>query len=235
VTTFLAVTTFAPQHWHGHAKRCVESFEKYWDGVRLHTFSDRTLVEQSSWLAEFKTRHAHRPTDDYRHDAVRFAHKIAAIDLAMARSTDDALIWIDADCVTHAPVDAAWLSGLLGEADFAYLRRAHKYSETGFMIFRRNECGRLFVNNVVEYYRSDRIFGFPEWHDCWVIDHVRAGMEKVGLLRCVSLSGEFENSGHPLVNGPLGARLDHLKGTRKAAGKSRAKDLIAPRSEPYWR
>lgn len=233
--TFDAVTTFALRHWESHAKRCVDSFTSHWSGVKLTLYGDETLAQKSSWLTEFKARHAHRPTHDYRRDAVRFAHKIAAIELALAAGSADALIWIDADCVTHAPVDAQWLAGLLGVADFAYLRRTRKYSETGFMMLRRNDCGRLFVSNVVEHYRSDQIFGLPEWHDCWVIDHVRAGMEAAGLLHCASLSGDFEDSSHPLVNGPLGARLDHLKGKRKADGKSRASDLKHARPEPYWR
>jgi hypothetical protein len=221
-----AVTTFARHHWDSHAQRCVESFEKFWP-FKLTAYMDEDLEAQSSWLADFKARHAHRRTDNYRFDAVRFAHKIAAIELAAG---SDVLIWIDADCVTHAPVDEAWLLGLLGDADFGYLRRTNKYPECGFMMFRMNDRGREFIRRIVDQYRTDGLFEMAEWHDSWVIEEVRKGMG----LKCASLSGDAEHTGHPLINGPLGSRLDHLKGKRKEIGRSRPTDLKVKRAEAYW-
>jgi hypothetical protein len=41
--------------------------------------------------------------------------------------------------------------------------------------------------------------------------------------------------GHPLINGPLGQWIDHMKGGRKKTGKSNvAKDLMGDRKEAYW-
>lgn len=233
--TFDVVTTYARHHWETYAQRCVESFEENWPGFTLTTFLDEDLEARSKWLAEFKRRHAGRDTSNYRFDAVRFAHKIAAIELAFADGQGDALIWMDADCVTHTPVDAAWLSGLIGAADFGYLKRSRKYPECGFMIFRRNYAGGELIRRVVEHYSTDALFAMAEWHDCWVIEQVRIGMCDAGLLVCKSLSGDAEGTGHPLVNGPLGARLDHLKGNRKVLGKSRPTDLSRTRTENYWK
>lgn len=232
--TFEAVTTYARHHWQGHAKRCVDSFAKHWDGVRLRAFFDEELEERSTWLRAFKRRHAHRPTDNYRFDAVRFAHKVAAIELAYAECGADALIWMDADCVTHAPVDAAWLTGLLADGEFAYLKRANKYPECGFMIFRRCDNVAAFLRSVVKLYTTDELFNLYEWHDSFAIEKMRIAHE-AGGLRCVSLSGGAESTGHPLVNGPLGERLDHLKGKRKQVGRSHDTDLARPRTETYWR
>lgn len=232
---FAAVTTWAPQHWELYAKRCVETFAVHWSAaIPIWGAPDEWLYEHSPWLAAFKKRHAHRPTHDYRMDAVRFAHKIAAIDLANRESTADVLIWIDADCVTHAEVTPAWLEQLLGNGDFGYLRRTMKYPECGFMMFRRNERGLAFIDAIVKQYSSDALFALPEWHDSFVIDHVRAQREQLGMLRCTSLSGSGERTHHPLVNGPLGAKLDHLKGPRKDAGHSHGRDLKVSRPEPYW-
>lgn len=232
---FEAVTTFAPHHWESHAERCVDSFVKHWAGVHLHFLVDDALERRSPWLADFKKRHAHRPTDNYRLDAVRFAHKVATIELAYAEcQAGEALIWMDADCVTHADVDAAWLSGLLGDGEFAYLKRTNKYPECGFMIFRRCDNVGAFLQSVVKLYTTDELFRLAEWHDSWAIEQMRIAHEAAGL-RCVSLSGSAENTGHPLVNGPLGERLDHLKGKRKQAGRSHAADLARPRTESYWR
>jgi hypothetical protein len=235
MTKYLVVTTYAERHWESHAKRCVESFSEHWqDDITLLHLDDHGLEKESPWLSQFKARHAHRPTTDYRMDAVRFAHKVAAIDLA-AQAPNDVLIWMDADCVTHAPVDAAWLDGLLRDGDFAYLQRTMKYPECGFMMFRMNQRGRAFIEHIVQQYASDALFKLREWHDSFVIDHVRAQRERLGMLRCVSLSGSAERTHHPLVNGPLGAKLDHLKGPRKQAGRSHDRDLKVRRTEPYWR
>jgi hypothetical protein len=233
--SFDAVTTFADAHWDSHARRCVESFDQHWRGVRLRAYRDTQLETASTWLRPFKERHAARSTVNYRFDAVRFAHKVAAIELAYASGTAQALVWMDADCVTHADVDAAWLSGLLGDADLGYLRRSRMYSECGFMIFRRGPACDTLLRRLVELYRSDGLFQLDEWHDSFAIDHVRKQCEAAGELSGVSLSGGAENTMHPLVNGPLGARLDHLKGPRKQAGRSHRRDLVRRRSEPYWK
>jgi len=230
VLTFDAVTTFAESHWESHAKRCVETFRQFWSGIPLRTFTDAQLELGSDWLPEFKQRHRHRPTHNYRFDAVRFAHKVAAIEMAFRAGSADVLIWIDADCVTHAPVDAEWLSSLLGDADLGYLRRSTKYPECGFVMFRRSQEGAELIKAMVRLYQTDRLFDLPEWHDCMALDHAR---QTLGT-RWTSLSGDAESTGHPLVNGPLGARLDHLKGKRKAAGKSLKSDLKKSRSEAYW-
>lgn len=232
--TFDAVTTYARHHWDSHASRCVQTFGDHWSQVALRAYLDEDLEEQVDWLPSFKARHAHRPTENYRFDAVRFSHKVAAIALALAKGSADVLIWLDADCVTHAPVDAEWLGGLVGDADFAYLRRTKKYPECGFMMLRRNDAVRSFWKSVVDLYRTDELFTLREWHDSYAIEQIRAARDVAGLLRCVSLSGDAENTGHPLVNGPLGAKLDHLKGKRKQAGRSHAADLVAPRQETYW-
>lgn len=232
VLTFDAVTTYAQRHWKEYAERCVKTFDEFWRGVILYELEDASI--DSDWLPAFKERHKWRPTVNYRFDAVRFAHKVAAIESMFFSGHRDCMVWMDADCVTHARVDPEWLSSLLGDADFAYLKRARKYSETGFMIFRRGPACAELLRRVSDLYRYDGLFNLREWHDCMAFDTVREAMEKEGLIRCVSLSGDAENTSHPLVNGPLGARLDHCKGARKAAGKSKASDLVKPRTEAYW-
>lgn len=230
--TFEAVTTFAERHWESHARRCVESFERMWRGITLAVYVDEELEEESGWLLEFKRRHASRPVPNYRFDAIRFAHKVAALDIAYRKARADVLVWIDADCVTHAPVDAQWLASLLGEAEFGYLRRAKKYPECGFLLLRRSPAMDRFMAELVDLYRTDALFALKEWHDSWAIEHVRSGMGDA--LRCASLSGGYEHTGHPFVNGPLGERMDHCKGKRKG-GRSTAADLKADRREDYWR
>lgn len=220
MTTFCAVTTYAPCHWEVYAKRCVDTFSRYWNGVSLYSLADGDLLEKSEWLRGFKKENAHRPTSNYRLDAVRFAHKVAAIEWAYREMQEEVLVWIDADCVTLKMVDTAWLSSLIGSAEFALLLRERKYPECGFMMMRRGAGCDLLVRQVVEMYRDGSIFRLPEWHDSFVIDYVRRRLCDAGVLQCVSLSGNAAGTGHPLVNGPLGERIDHLKGKRKTLDRS---------------
>ena len=228
--TFDAVTTYAERHWDSHAKRCVDTFHEFWRETKLRQYEDEQLYSSSDWLHEFKTRNKHLPTHNYRFDAVRFAHKVAAIELAYRIGTADVLVWIDADCVTHAPVDSEWLSGLLGEADFGYLKRERKYPECGVLLIRRCKAMTEFIQQLVLLYRTGALFELAEWHDSFAIDYLRRELQ----IRCASLSGDAENTGHPLVNGPLGEKLDHLKGKRKSLGKSLPTDLKVQRREVYW-
>lgn len=229
--TFDAVTTYAQRHWYSHASRCVATFRKFWEGIELRTYTDEQLEDASDWLPEFKARHKGMDTSNYRFDAVRFAHKIAAIQQAFRVGTADCLIWIDADCVTHEPVTREWLTGLIGSATLAMPLRSKKYPECGFVMIRRNDAGAKFIAEVVRLYATDRLFKLKEWHDCEAMDYVRKAL----ATPTVSLSGDAEDTSHPIVNGPLGAKIDHLKGKRKIAGKSKPSDIKRPRSEAYWR
>ena len=40
--------------------------------------------------------------------------------------------------------------------------------------------------------------------------------------------------GHPLINTELGKWMDHMKGDRKTAGKSKRSDIMVNRKEDYW-
>lgn len=244
---YAAVTTYAPKHWHSHARRMVESFETFWAGVPLMHLDDELLAASAPGLVRFKQLHRQARYRgqmaagyDMRFDAVRFAHKVYAIAAAAAASTwsvhieADVLVWLDADTVTHAPVDAAWLDGLIGEADVACLLRDQKYTECGFVMIRLNEAGHELMRRWVDLYETGALFRLAEWHDSFAFDHVRRAMQEEGRLTVASLSGPAAHRNHPFVAGPLGERMDHLKGPRKAAGRSRPGDLIAPRSEPYW-
>src|SRR5690606_17035676 len=196
------------------------------------------LYTDAPWLAEFKARH----TDpryrgghhgrDYRHDAVRFSHKVAAIGAAAADADCDVLVWMDADIVTHAPVTTAWLDSLFPPpAVVAWLDRERVYPECGFLMFRMPEA-RPVIRTIVKAYRGGAIFALPEWHDSYVIQHY---VQK-SRVPVHSLSGPARRyHGHPFVNSPLGAVMDHLKGaSRKRNGRSLPTDLKVPRPEPYW-
>lgn len=174
----------------------------------------------------------------YRWDAVRFAHKTYCIFHAAETIDADAIFWIDADTVTFRDVPRAFVESTLPEsAMVSFLGRRYRTSECGYVGYNlRHPDLRAFLAAWRELYDTDSLFELAEWHDSWVFDHVRRRFEARGVETrdlCSSLGRRAV--GHPFINGPLGAYMDHLKGDRKERGRSPASDLIVDRGEAYWR
>lgn len=245
-----AVTTFNKVGYEQYGKRMLDSLSKHWPpevNVRVYSEDVPGCIPMPAWLDAFKAKHGKNKDANgkgshgryvgqynYRFDAVRFAHKTAAVIDSAEHSKADVLIWIDADTVTHSPVTMQFLrdlAPLTGDV-ISWLWRSKTYPECGFyMLNLRNP----FTANLIEQwkllYTTGNLFHLPEWHDSYVLK------ELVRSLKCPwhSLSGDASNTSHPFINGPLGAVMDHMKGTRKHAGISRARDLITPRDEAYWK
>ena len=252
---FHVVTTCSKLGFEQYGKRMLESLRQHWPaevGVTLYSEDVVDAVALPDWLHAFKARHAKNKAANgkgshgrflgqynYRFDAVRFAHKTAAvIDAAermIADRSADVLIWIDADTVTHAPVTMEFLRTLPPERsafDIAWLWRTKTYPECGFYMLNLTKPGVAnLIHEWKKLYTADTLFHLPEWHDSFVLK------ELVKSLNCTwtSLSGDASNTSHPFVNGPLGAVMDHMKGARKIVGHSKARDLTAPRDEAYWK
>lgn len=172
----------------------------------------------------------------FKWNAVRFAHKVYSIFHAARHVQTDWLIWMDADMVCHSPITVANLDALCPpNQDLCYLGRQGKYSECGLYAMNLNsKATRHFLWDFqLMYDEAEKgIFTLMEWHDSFVFDAVRANHP----LRQLDWSqGLIRGEGHPLINSAWGAYLDHLKGDRKALGRSKDKDLRTPRSEQYWR
>lgn len=243
---FLAVSTFNRAGLTLYGRRMVDSFRRHWpEEVDLRVYSEGwsenlgvelvDLVGASPWLAAFKTRHAGRSRPrDFRRDAVRFAHKVAAVCHAAQTSGIDYLIWLDGDLVAHADINLDALEVLLprGNDWIAWLDRERMYPECGFYILNCSHWAHgEMIKRLAEMYDHDRLFDLAEWHDSFVLQQV---VERSGV-GWKSLSGTGRRTSHPLVNGPLGSYLDHLKGSRKSEGRSRSSDLKVKRNESYWR
>lgn len=252
MSTFQVVTSCSAKGWQDYGQRMHKSIALHWPtAVSFRLFSEDDIGHarepMPEWLDEFKRRHAKNEVVhgmvrrgryykhyNYRFDAVRFAHKVAVV-IEAARTCDaDFLIWLDADTVTHSPVTLAFLESLAPAKDevIAWLNRDHSYPECGFYILNmRNLSTLALLQQWKELYTGGKVFHLPEWHDSYVL------MTLVKALNCrwKSLSGEAAGTGHPFINGPLGAVMDHLKGPRKAEGRSRKHDLKVQRTEDYWR
>lgn len=231
----------------------IDTFDQFWPAdVPLYLYAEnfepdhpRPIVERlPAWLTEFKARHAENPrahglidgSYHMRQDCVRFSHKVAAVTNAALRLEADVLIWADADIITHAPVDTDWLTTLFPLGPYvAWLDRIQFHPECGFYMIRcSHPAHHEIMTRWQQLYETDAVLGWAETHDSYVLQRLILEAEREGLITTHSLSGEAREHGHPLINGPLGARLDHLKGPRKALGRSPVSDLISPRSEEYW-
>ena len=248
------VTTMNAAGWNQTGGRMVESFRRQWpqdvelivyaEGFRVPDYMGVKVRELPVWQAEFKARHkGNRKANgqmpsryDFRQDAVKFSHKVAALTDAGLKQSEGILIWLDADTFTHAPVTHEWLQGLFPAPSYvAWLDRENCYPECGFIMMR---CSHAAHGSVMigyrELYVTDRVLKMAETHDSFVFQQVIEKHRKDGLIEApVSLSGDRRWS-HPFVNGPLGACMDHMKGDRKKRGRSNAWDTRRPRSEPYW-
>lgn len=246
------VSTMNAKGWEETGRRMAASFLKHWDAP-LTIYAEDFLPDISGiqtralpeWMAEFKAKHslieAHvgrrNGRYDYRFDAVKFAHKVAALTDFGEDLDEGVLIWLDADTYTHAEVTEKWLESLFPEPAYvAWLNRQNSHPECGFVMYR---CSHPYHRNFMQAFRnlytSGDLFKLAETHDSFALQHlVLAKVMNRKIPPPVSLSGDT-GWHHPFVNGPLGACLDHLKGPRKQEGKSRKRDMRIRRREPYWR
>lgn len=249
---FHVVTTTNAQGWEETGRRMAESFVAHWPcdlTVYAEAFDvDVPGVRQRhlpAWMEEFKAEHSVHPLRvgkvgpryTYIYDAVKFAHKVAALTDFGDELTDGVLIWLDADTYTHSEVTEEWLTGLFPEpAYIAWLDRLNSHPECGFVMFRcSHPYHRNFMQSFRNLYTSGELFKLRETHDSFALQWLVGTKQASGKIPApASLSGAARRTSHPAINGPLGACIDHMKGPRKQNGRSHKHDIVFPRSEPYW-
>lgn len=258
---YTVVTTFNQQGYNVYGRRMITTWLETWPkDVELWVYAEDCpidikadnlriwdLHEASAELVAFKHRWRDVPKANgdigpgserkaFKWQAVRFAHKVYAIFDAARRCQSDWLIWMDADMVCHSAIDKDRLQQFFpADRDLCYAGRSNKFSECGLYGINLGSTRALdFLARFQHYYddAESGIFTLSEWHDSFVFDAVRS---QFALRELNWSSGLINGEGHPLINCEWGAYIDHLKGKRKDAGRSKAKDLIQPRTEPYWR
>jgi len=190
---------------------------------------------------------ARRPRDwnkAFKWDAVRFANKTYAVFDACERSKGWC-VWMDADTYVHSNWSYEEFIGLLpNNAYITYVGRgkgSQTWPECGFYGMNLNHpvCHSFLEEFERMYEDADNgIFTLEEWHDSYVFGEV---LKKYSEFPSHDYSAEMYlkeastgGGGHPLINGPLGKWIDHMKGGRKDTGKSLKKDLMINRTEEYW-
>jgi hypothetical protein len=252
------VTVFTTVHAAGFAKygeNFISSFLANWpdnydlwlygEGFDLEAPSSRIkfidLDSSIPALSAFKKRHALNMVThgqlkggyNYRFDAVRFANKAYVMCDVFRKQPSRHVIWLDADTTSFLPVPVDLVDRILADGEFmGYLGRMGMHSETGFLPFDLGHSGAsAFFEAVEAMYNTDTVLSLAEWHDCQVIDTVRATLQAQSVIRSRNLNAF--NTGHPFVNSVAGLFMDHMKGpVRKDAKHSKASDYVIP---PYSR
>jgi hypothetical protein len=209
----------------------------------LHCVSTELMIFKQKWSADPRAtgkqvmgpadKKGKQPGIGFKWDAVRFAHKVYSIFHCAKNANTEWLIWMDADTVCHSPISTDRLERFC-QGDLCFLGRKNKYTECGLyaMNLKSSAC-QQFLEKFQKYYdfAETGIFTLSEWHDSFVFDAVRTQIPMIELDWSKDL---IHGEGHPLINSEWGAYLDHLKGKRKHAGRSPAKDLLVQRTEAYW-
>lgn len=181
---------------------------------------------------------------EFKWDAIRFSNKVYAVFDAFASQTADWIVWMDADSYIHSPWSLADFAALLpSNAYVTYVGRgkgSQTWPECGFYGLNRNHpvCHE-FIKEFENYYEQAWMFDLPEWHDSYIFGHI---LNKYREFPAHDYSADMYlkeaktgGGGHPLINGPLGKYMDHMKGGRKDQGHSNTKDIMVNREENYWR
>ena len=181
----------------------------------------------------------------FKWDAVRFANKTYAVYDACARSKGWC-VWMDADTFVHSDWSYEQFAELLPDnAYITYVGRgkgSQTWPECGFYGMNLNHpvCHSFLQDFEAMYEDAEAgIFTLDEWHDSYVFGEL---LKKYNEFPSHDYSADMYlteaktgGGGHPLINGPLGKWIDHMKGVRKEEGRSRSKDIMVNRTEDYWK
>lgn len=240
-------TGFSPHGYIQYGKRFLETFHRHWPAsVYLVAYTQEPVPMprghlRSLWdcdgAREFVLRHKDRPIYNgrgitpgwkprerqtgysYRFDAVKFCRQLFIPEhVAPDLEDGEILVWLDGDVVTFKDVPEGFVESLIGDGDIAYLGRGDKHPEIGFWAVRLNGITRGFLRALAAIYRTDDVFALPEWHSAYVWKHCLLGAIASGA-KAVDLTPG--GHGHVWFQSRLGLYTDHLKGDRKAAGRSR--------------
>ena len=180
----------------------------------------------------------------FKWNAIRFANKTYAVYDACARS-QGWCVWMDADVFVHSDWSYEQFKELLpNNVYITYVGRgkgSQTWPECGFYGMNLNHpvC-HSFLEDFEKVYEdaNNGIFKLAEWHDSYVFGEL---LKKYKEFPSHDYSAEMYlreaksgGGGHPLINGPLGKWIDHMKGVRKEEGRSRASDIMVTRKESYW-
>ena len=181
----------------------------------------------------------------FKWNAIRFANKTYAVFDAWEKGKDW-IVWMDADSYIHSRWSYEDFIALLPQDKWiTYVGRgkgSQTWPECGFYGMNKNHpvCHEFMRDFEAMYEDAENgMFTLEEWHDSYIFGEI---LKKYTQFPSHDYSAEMYlreaktgGGGHPLINGPLGKFMDHMKGGRKDKGKSDTKDIMVNRTEDYWK
>jgi hypothetical protein len=242
---FSVVTTFNKKGFDICAREMVASFDKFWnEDIALNVYyedmnvpeiktSDRISFfsfnqEVKKWYefqSNFFLRELNKPDNSvnsfYKYSAIKFAHKIYAIEKQLEKNISEYLIWLDSDVITFKSVTNSFIETLIEKDSYlTFLGREHInfHSEAGFLIFNtKNKFHKIFWERMMEMYDQGKLFDQNEWHDSYIFDVVRLELEK-NLLKNINITLMGLNKSNDKLNvfdnSVLGEFMILFKGNR---------------------
>lgn len=250
--TRIAVATTFP-NGYPTAEEMLVSFDKYWPkNVDLYIDLDpmseadfeiarqefgallpnRDPLLNATWTDDKKKFYeTHKDNGNkYEFHVCRFAHKIFTLWNIAKQLKDnyDFIIWLDADVITKKEVThEALLSFLPHDEAVSYLgRTVAPHSECGFVAYNMKKGGYEVLQEMYEYYMTDKVLSLKGWTDCHVFDAVVKDKSRKNLSAHVGIDLDKGSDGWnvwPFT--VLGEYMTHHKGTRKY-GKKKEKTKV---------
>jgi hypothetical protein len=242
------VTTYNKKYYDICGKKMIQTFMNYWPkDVTLYCYYQEQEPELLADNVQYIDLYGVNPqlkrfifdnqieparngmrngVYDYKHDGVKFSHKVFAQTHSLKRSTSDIILYLDADTYTHATPNIEYLESIMPEDHLCtYFGRPKLYDETGFYMHNvQHSKSMRWAEELEKIYTSGEIWTFPLQMDCYTMYAGRQKFKDELQLDLVEHHGKLGKK-HPFVNSPLGEFLDHLKGDRKELGHSRASDF----------
>lgn len=240
-------TGWSPEGYQQYGRQFAESFAKHWPtSVQLLVFGEETvqlprgnmfalnqIVGWSQFYRKYEEKSAFRGLEpqpgwktkdfargySYRFDMLKFSRQgfipYAAAHVCRTRY----LCWLDADVVTFRDVPEQAITALLpkGKA-IAYLGRGEKHPDIAFQLYDlRHKVAFDFLWRFRQLYESGAVTGLKEWHSAYVWKMAAKEVSPQSYLHDLTPNGH----GHVWFQSPLRSWMDHLKGDRKSAGRSK--------------
>ncbi len=214
----LAVTTFPPWAWDIYAKKCIDTWVKFWPGSVLVYFEGTAPpapavpgiefrpLDDIEERRDFLNREYTAPHPSYLFDVKRFCHKVfAQLDAA---EEHEQFWWVDADVEMKEPMPDERVQSLTNHSFASFLGR-DTYTETGVIAFNQmDEDSERFWDRYRACYTLGLIFKQRFWTDCHAFDFAREG----GGYNMTPHGTGVENV---MKTSPIGKWMKHHKGNLK--------------------
>lgn len=152
----------------------------------------------------------------FKMDAIRFAHKIFALDTQMLQHERDweTIItnyvgWIDADTIVHSEIPENFFDTITDpEKYMSYLSRTERHSECGFLLFNtKHRFHRSYWKHMRNMYERFWLLHEKEWHDSYLFDVVRKTFNQDEFIKIHEI-----DKGDVFGQSVLGKYMTHYKG-----------------------